>query len=274
MSSTKTTGHRSRLRSRFLENDDTAQTEESILELLLTYAIPRKDVQPLARQLLSKFGDIKSVFQAKVENLCDVEGIGKQAAVLIRVVNLITKRFLDDKIQTQTSGQVTSQLLLPFPEAFQSISKETEKTERVSEKAPELRKKDSATPLFANAVLKEAIHLLPTLPEATKTLAEARQFFRENLHYSADSTRKRNSAYLARRMFPNGEIDHALTLFAKRYANTQTLREVCFYRFIKAEPLAARILENLFVPKIGQGKLGRNEVKNYLQALFPESKSI
>ena len=141
MSSTKTTGHRSRLRSRFLENDDRAHTEESILELLLTYAIPRKDVQPLARQLLSKFGDIKSVFQAKAENLCDVEGIGKQAAVLIRVINLITKRFLDDEIQTQASDKVTSQLPLTFPEAFQFISKQPEKIKRLSEKTPELKKK-------------------------------------------------------------------------------------------------------------------------------------
>ena len=73
MSSTKATGHRTRLRSRFLECDNATLTNEALLELLLTYAIPRKDVQPIARQLLSKFGDIKSVIQADVENLCQIK---------------------------------------------------------------------------------------------------------------------------------------------------------------------------------------------------------
>ncbi len=185
MTSTKTTGHRSRLRSRFLEGDKTTLTDESLLELLLTYAIPRKDVQPIARKLLSKFGDIKSVIQANVENLCDVKGIGKQVAILIKVVDHFTKHILDDEIQIQTPNQVTSQLSLPFPEAFESILKEPERAKRIPQKVPELEH-DTATPLFANAALKEAIQLLPALPEDSKTLVEARHFFRERLHYSAN----------------------------------------------------------------------------------------
>jgi DNA repair protein RadC len=42
------TGHRDRLRERFLRGEESALTDEKLLELLLTYAIPQKDVRPLA----------------------------------------------------------------------------------------------------------------------------------------------------------------------------------------------------------------------------------
>lgn len=273
MTSNKTTGHRARLRTRFLNNDKTALTDEALLELLLTYAIPRKDVQPIARQLLSKFGDLRSALHAKIENLCKINGIGEQAAILIKLAAHLTERISKDEDLVPKPSQITSQLSLPFPPTFESKPKEPLKGQKKPPKISEFEQ-ISATPLFANAVLKEAIQLLPKLPVDTKMPAEARQFFREHLHYSADSTRRRNSSYIVRRMFFNGALDPALISFAKSFAKSRDLREVCFYRFIKAEPLSVQIINNLLIPNIGQGKLMRAEIKNYLQSVFPGSKSI
>ena len=57
-----------------------------ILELILTYAIPRKDVKPIAKDLLKRFGDISSVFGAEVSDLTKVDGVGLESATLIKVI--------------------------------------------------------------------------------------------------------------------------------------------------------------------------------------------
>lgn len=77
-------GHRRRLRERFAKSGLAGFHDHEILELLLTYAIPRRDVKTIAKDLLSEFGNnIASVFDAPAEALQRVEGIGENAAVLI-----------------------------------------------------------------------------------------------------------------------------------------------------------------------------------------------
>jgi len=77
-------GHRRRLRERFVKSGLAGFHDHEILELLLTYAISRRDVKPIAKALLNEFGNnIASVFDAPAEALTRVEGIGESAAVLI-----------------------------------------------------------------------------------------------------------------------------------------------------------------------------------------------
>src|SRR5208337_3483010 len=77
-------GHRRRLRERFAKSSLAGFHDHEILELLLTYAIPRRDVKTIAKDLLSEFGsNLASVFDAPAEELQRVEGIGENAAVLI-----------------------------------------------------------------------------------------------------------------------------------------------------------------------------------------------
>jgi DNA repair protein RadC len=77
-------GHRRRLRERFVKSGLAGFHDHEILELLLTYAIPRKDVKPIAKDLLNEFGNnLASVFDAPAEALQRIEGVGGQAAVLI-----------------------------------------------------------------------------------------------------------------------------------------------------------------------------------------------
>jgi len=82
-------GHRQRLKERFLAADPQALTEEALLELLLTYAIPQKDVQPLAQQLIAAFGSLGAVLAAEEAALRATDGVGEHAAILLRLVGRI-----------------------------------------------------------------------------------------------------------------------------------------------------------------------------------------
>jgi DNA repair protein RadC len=79
-------GHRERLRQRFLRAGIRGFTERESLELLLTYACPRKDTRLLSAALLEKFGGLSSTLRQSPANLQTVEGVGPQTAVLISLV--------------------------------------------------------------------------------------------------------------------------------------------------------------------------------------------
>lgn len=85
-------GHRERLRSRFIEHGLDNFNELNALELLLFYAIPRRDTNGIAHALLDRFGSLSAVFSASQEELQDVEGIGENAAALIRLIPQIMKK--------------------------------------------------------------------------------------------------------------------------------------------------------------------------------------
>jgi DNA repair protein RadC len=67
MTETGNKGHRKRLRDRFAGEEKDSCSEEALLELLLTYAIPRKDVQPLVKSLLVEFGNLMAVLQTPMK---------------------------------------------------------------------------------------------------------------------------------------------------------------------------------------------------------------
>lgn len=95
LKSTKTnnihSGHRSRLKLQFLENKLDSMTDIQKLELLLFFAIPQKDTNPLAHNLLNTFGSIKGVFDADFSQLVNVDGIKENSALLINLVKSFTK---------------------------------------------------------------------------------------------------------------------------------------------------------------------------------------
>ena len=79
-------GHRARLRKRFLEHGLENFAEHEALELLLCYAIPRVDVNPLAHRLMERFGGLEEVLCASLEELCQVPGMGESSASLLRLI--------------------------------------------------------------------------------------------------------------------------------------------------------------------------------------------
>lgn len=79
-------GHRERLRERYLKNGLDAFAEHEMLELLLTYAIPRIDTKPIAYALLERFGSFHRVLQASTQELMQTPQIGKNAAVFLNML--------------------------------------------------------------------------------------------------------------------------------------------------------------------------------------------
>ena len=86
------TGHRQRLRERFRAQGLGGFAEHEVLELLLTYAIPQKDVNPLAHALLERFGSLAAVLEADAGELMRVPGVGENAATLIRLLFPLCRR--------------------------------------------------------------------------------------------------------------------------------------------------------------------------------------
>ncbi|NLV57442.1 MAG: DNA repair protein RadC [Clostridiales bacterium] len=76
-------GHRQRMRDRFLKQGLEGFAPHEVLELMLFYAIPQKNVNPLAHDLLEKFGSLHSVLEAEPRRLCQVKGIGEYAAAFL-----------------------------------------------------------------------------------------------------------------------------------------------------------------------------------------------
>ena len=73
-------GHRERLRNRLRGEGLTSFSEHEVLELLLTYAIPRQDVNPLAHELIDHFGSLSAVLEADTRELMKVKGVGENTA--------------------------------------------------------------------------------------------------------------------------------------------------------------------------------------------------
>ena len=90
-------GHRERLRKKYLEAGIGSLHDYEQLELLLTFVIPRKDVKPVAKKLLKTFKSFSRVFDASLEELRAVDGIGENAAVLIKLVKDSCGKYLEDK---------------------------------------------------------------------------------------------------------------------------------------------------------------------------------
>lgn len=90
--------HRKRLREKFIRTGADGFADYELLELLLTFSIPRKDVKPVAKQLLREFGSVSSVFDADIGQLLRTEGIGIVSSVHIRLVREMCSKYLEEKM--------------------------------------------------------------------------------------------------------------------------------------------------------------------------------
>ena len=92
-------GHRSHLRARLLRAGREAFADYELLELLLTYAIPRKDTKALAKNLVERFGSFAAVMDQPREMLLDVEGIGPQTVIFLLAIRSSMTRYLEQKVE-------------------------------------------------------------------------------------------------------------------------------------------------------------------------------
>lgn len=88
------TGHRDRLRERFVKTGSEGVADYELLELVLFSAIPRRDVKPLAKSLIAAFGGLPGVMAADLTALQKIKGLSGNAAVLLKAVHALTQRAL------------------------------------------------------------------------------------------------------------------------------------------------------------------------------------
>ena len=101
-------GHRQRLKERFLRGLGVDMADYEALELLLTYAIPRRDVKPLAKSLIKEFGSFAKVISAPTERLTSLEGIKENSAVLIKFIEFAAKKLSWQNLAFEDAAYISS----------------------------------------------------------------------------------------------------------------------------------------------------------------------
>ena len=90
-------GHRQRVKGEFLARGLEGMPDHKVLELLLFFAKPQGDVNPLAHALMEHFGSLSGVFHATYDQLLEVKGVGENTATLIKLIPAIGGRYLQDR---------------------------------------------------------------------------------------------------------------------------------------------------------------------------------
>jgi DNA repair protein RadC len=103
--------HRQRLKKKFIESGTDAFHDYEALELLLSYAIPQKDVKPIAKELMREFGTLKGVIDAEMSSLEKINGISTHTAILIKLVKEMGTLYLKEKAREKPQITCTSELL-------------------------------------------------------------------------------------------------------------------------------------------------------------------
>lgn len=114
-------GHRSSVRNKFIKNKGfpPGTPSHEILEMLLFYVIPRRDTNVIAHMLIRRFGSLKGVFGASIDDLMTVDGIGENAAVFIKMIPAIFKEYskeiyFEASKKEDTAGNIGDYLLTQY----------------------------------------------------------------------------------------------------------------------------------------------------------------
>ena len=101
MSEKDNQGHRERIKEKFLKNGIDGFAEYEILELLLTYCIPRKDTKPIAKKLLNKFKTLDNVFKADFDKLFAIDGLGKNSIAFLKLIGELPSIIYKDELKNK-----------------------------------------------------------------------------------------------------------------------------------------------------------------------------
>lgn len=95
-------GHRNRLREKVRKSGLKTLSEHEMIELLLTYAIPRQNTNPLAHSLLNYFGSLSKVIDADYYDLLKVKGVGEESALFLKIISSFIQEYRESKAKEET----------------------------------------------------------------------------------------------------------------------------------------------------------------------------
>jgi hypothetical protein len=260
------TGHRARLRERF-QADPAALSGEELLELLLTYAIPRQDVAPQAQALLAHFGSPAKLMAVSREELMRVPGIGEQTAIFLQAVGQFATLVGEIESNVQAVPRLSLQANIPSQPAL--IEMEPDLGPLFEDQPATATSGESAMRTFANDETANALALIPKAAGFADVDA-FQAFLREQLPYNSVSTRQRRASYIIDRYFPDRRLDTPLAYFAAHCRSAEDLKPALFYHLLHAEPLAARVADDLIWPAVPLGQLDREQMREFILRYLPE----
>lgn len=257
-SNTSGVGHRQRLRQRFLAESD-AFTDAQLLELFLTYAIPRQDVVPIASRLLETFGSLEKLFAAPHEEITRLDGVGEAAAILLETVHQLQRRLnVGEPLATAPVQEEKLPMDIQQQELF-PLSQEVGSEQTTSPKPPPPPPTKADIRSYTNDLIKVALTHLPAVVECDG-FSGFSAHLEQNLPYNSANTRNRYTRYLTNRYYPGGSIATPLTKLLSFSPDMATWKAVLFYETARAEPAVQFTAEQVIWPVLPTGGAINNRV--------------
>jgi DNA repair protein RadC len=161
-------GHRERLRARFRDSGPEALADYELLELVLFRALAQRDVKPLAKQLLHKFGSFAEVIAAPWARLREVPGLGDAAITELKVVQAAANRLVRGEVSQRTVLS-SSPAVLDYCRAAQAFADKEElrilfldRRNRLIADEPQQKGTVDHAPVYPREVVKRALELSAT----------------------------------------------------------------------------------------------------------------
>ena len=179
--------------------DANAFTDEGALEFLMDYTVQDEDHKIISKNLIDAFGNLDGVLSADFKTLCGIKGMNSHMATLLKLVDHISSsRWTNNSGNAATKMPTSTQRNLLGSDAHSHSKSRHTKVKKRS--VTQKKTTENRSGIFTNVVLKEAIEILPKLPD-TEDLNVTRQFLKKNLPFGAENTRDRPYD-------PNGQLRH------------------------------------------------------------------
>ena len=110
-------GHRARMKNRFQEYGLDNFDDHNVLELILFYAVPRRDTNGIAHELINTYGSLNAVFEAPADELRAINGLGDNAAVLLKLIPQVARRYMLSVPENRSildSTKAAGEFILPY----------------------------------------------------------------------------------------------------------------------------------------------------------------
>ena len=161
-------GHRERLRERFRAGGADAVTDYEMLELVLFRALPRRDVKPLAKPLIAKFGSFAEAVSAPANRLAEVKGLGDAAITELKIVQAAANRLARGEVKRRPVLSSWSSVL-DYCRTAQAFSEKEEfrvlfldkRNQLIADEVQQVGTVDH-TPVYPREVVKRALELSAT----------------------------------------------------------------------------------------------------------------